>query len=342
MDFNKFLGSLDPKTAKALRTAQETKVEKLPLASTRLTEALDGGIGKGRITLLYGNTSSGKTALMLQSIAMWQQMGQICAFVDAEATYDKEWAARLGVNNDELILIQKRSFGRITDTLTPLLVAQIDAVVIDSISMALPDAFTTKDGGVADFDNMKQLGAHAKACSTMCNSIHYSNENTAVVLISQTTTEIGQTYTKQVPHGGKKTGFASSQIIKLTSSGTDANQIKSDFQVGNMIVTKPIGRPVDAVVEKNKLGPQSRTCSYDFYYDGDHVGIDSIGEIVDDCVRYGVMRKSVAWFYFGEDKWQGRENVINIARNDTEFLNTLKKHLAIVKNGGVVEDGESI
>ena len=139
MDFSEFIGSLDPKTAKALKTATETKTEKLPLASERLTAALNGGVGKGRITLCYGNTSSGKTAMLLQSIGMWQKMGQVCAFVDAEATYDKEWAERLGVDNEQLILVQKRSFGRITDAITPLLEAGIDAIVIDSISMSLPE-----------------------------------------------------------------------------------------------------------------------------------------------------------------------------------------------------------
>lgn len=338
MDFTDFLSTLDSKTAKALKTASETKVEKLPLASTRLTAALDGGIGKGRITLLYGNTSSGKTAMMLQSIAMWQRMGQVCAFVDAEATYDKEWAARLGVNNDELILIQKRSFGRITDTLTPLLEAGIDAIVIDSISMSLPDGFVDKDGGVADFNNMKQLGAHAKACSTMCNSIHYSNDKTAVVLISQTTTEIGQTYTKQVPHGGKKTQFASSQIIKLTSSNTDAKQIKGEVQIGDLIIDEPIGRPVEALVEKNKLGPQSRSCEYDFYYAGDFVGVDSVGEVVDDAIKYKVVEKAGAWFRFDGEQWQGRSTLVKHARSDEEFVAMLRKHIAAVLNGGVVED----
>lgn len=338
MDFTEFLGTLDPKTARAIKTATETKTEKLPLASERLTTALNGGVGKGRITLLYGNTSSGKTAMLLQSIGMWQRMGKVCAFVDAEATYDKDWAESLGVNNEELILVQKRSFGRITDAITPLLEAGIDAIVIDSISMALPEGFVDKDGGVADYNNMKQLGAHAKACSTMCNSIHYSNESTAVVLISQTTTEIGQTYTKQVPHGGKKTQFASSQIIKLTSSNTDAKQIKGEVRIGDMLLMEPIGRKVEAVVEKNKLGPQSRSCEYDFYYAGDHVGVDSVGEVVDDAVKYRIVEKAGAWLKFDGQQWQGRDAIVKYARESQEFVEILKKHTAAALNGGVVDE----
>jgi recombination protein RecA len=333
-----FLATLSPKVAKQFTTAIESKTEKLPTASYRLNKALNGGIAKGHITLLYGNTSSSKTALMLQSIAKWQKMGQVCAFVDAEGTYSKEWAERLGVNNDELILIRRRSFGRITDEMVPLLEAEIDVIVVDSISMALPEVFVDKEGGVVDFKDMKQMGAHAKSCTIMTNAIHYANESTAVVLISQTTTEIGQTYTKQIPHGGKKILFASSQIIKLSSSATDANQIKGETYAGDFIIERAIGRPVNGVVEKNKLGPQSRTFSYDFYYDGGFVGIDTIGEIVDDAVAYSIIKKGGAWFSFDDLKWQGRPSVVAALRADAELESLIRKQIHLLETGEVVDE----
>ena len=337
MGYSDFIASLDPKTAKRIKTAMETEVIRLPLASYGLTKALNGGVAKGRIALLYGNTSSGKSLLMMQSIGLWQKQGLVCAYVDAEGTYEKEFAARLGVNNDELILIQARSSGRIEAEIKPLLMGKIDVIVIDSISDILPEIFIGKDGSMNDQEDRKQLGAHAKAVTQLVNGIHYLNEETAVVLLSQTTTEIAQTYVKQVPHGGKKTLFASSQIVKLTSSNTENQQIKGDIYVGDLIFETSIGRKVDALVEKNKLGPQHRKCSYDMYYDGPSVGIDSIGEVVDEAMKYQVIEKSGAWFKYDGNSYQGRDRVVDFFKENAEELERLKKQIHLVETGEILD-----
>jgi recombination protein RecA len=328
-----FLSKLDPKTAKRLKTAQETELVKFPLASTGLTHALGGGIGAGRITLCYGNTSSGKSVLMMQTIGLLQKQGKVCAWVDVEGTYEKSFGAKLGIDNDELILIQKKSFGGITDEIMPLIRAGIDFLVIDSISDALPEVFVDKDGGAVEFDKMKQLGAHAKSCTMMVNAIHYENDRTAVVLISQTTTKIEQTYVKQVPHGGQKVPFASSQIIKLTSSNTEGQQIMGNTYVGDLILEAPIGRKVDYYVEKNKLGPQSRKGKYDLYYAGDFVGIDAVGEIVDTAETFGIVTKKGAWYTVEGQQFQGRPKVIAALRDDDVLLKTLKERISLVLTG---------
>jgi len=335
-----FLSKLDPKTAKRLKTAQETELVKFPVASTGLTHALGGGIGAGRITLVYGNTSSGKSVLMMQTVGMLQKMGKVCAWVDVEGTYEKSFGARLGIDNDELILIQKKSFGGITDEIMPLIRAGIDFLVIDSISDALPEVFVDKDGSAVDFENMKQLGAHAKSCTMMVNAIHYENDRTAVVLISQTTTKIEKTYVKQVPHGGQKVPFASSQIIKLTSSNTEGQQITGSTYVGDLILEAPIGRKVEYYVEKNKMGPQSRKGSYDLYYAGDFVGIDAVGEVVDTAETYGIVTKKGAWYTVEDKQFQGRPKVIAALREDGGLLNTLKERIALVLTGELPDTDE--
>lgn len=338
MAFEDFISKLDPKTAKRLKTAQEVELVKFPLASSGLTHALGGGIGAGRITLCYGNTSSGKSVLMMQTIGLLQKMGYVCAWVDVEGTYEKSFGAKLGINNDELILIQKKSFGGITDEIMPLIRAGIDFLVIDSISDALPEVFVDKDGEAVEFDKMKQLGAHAKSCTMMVNAIHYENEKTAVVLISQTTTKIEQTYVKQVPHGGQKVPFASSQIIKLTSSNTEGQQIMGNSYVGDLVLEAPIGRKVEYYVEKNKLGPQSRKGKYDLYYDGDFVGIDAIGEIVDTAETFGIVTKKGAWYTVEEKQIQGRPKVVATLREDDVLLKTLKEKVNLVLTGELPDD----
>lgn len=338
MAFEDFMARLDPKTAKRLKTAQEVELIKFPLASTGLTTALGGGIGAGRITLVYGNTSSGKSVLMMQTIGLLQKMGYVCAWVDVEGTYEKSFGARLGINNDELILIQKKSFGAITDSIMPLIRGGIDFICVDSISDALPEVFVDKDGEAVEFEKMKQLGAHAKSCTMMVNAIHYENEKTAVVLISQTTTKIEATYVKQVPHGGQKVPFASSQIIKLTSSNTENQQKKGITYIGDLAIEAPIGRKVEYYVEKNKLGPQSRKGEYDLFYDGGFVGIDSVGEVLDAAEKYGIVRKSGAWYYVEEEKFQGRDTAISALRENDVLLKTLKEKVTTVLTGELPDD----
>lgn len=334
-----FLLTINPKIAKTFKVAQDVESVRLPLASRQLTRDLNGGIGKGRMAMIYGNNSAGKSALVMQSIGLWQQAGEVCVYVDTEGTWDNDWAKRLGVDTSELILIQSKSGARIYDQVKPLLEAGVGVVVIDSISMILSDEFIDDDGNAKGLMQQRQMGAQSKAISRLINAMHFSNTGeTAIILISQTTTEIGQTYTKQVPTGGKKPLFACSQIIKLTSSNTDAKQIKGSVYVSNRVIDTPVGRKVDTTVEKNKLGPQGKASTYDFYYEGDFVGIDSVGEVIDEAVKYGVIKKGGAWFNKGDLKWQGRDNLVAHYRSLPDDLEELDQEVEDVKSGTVRQE----
>ena len=316
--------------------ANEVDKTLYPLASRGLTQALDGGIGRGRMTLLYGNQSSGKSLLMQESIGLWQNQGLSCAWVDAEEAFDPEWAARLGVDTDDLLVVKKKSTGAVTDTVVPLLENGLDILVVDSISELLPEVFVDKDGGIVAFESQKQIGAHAKSISMMVNAMHYANRHTAIIFISQTTTMIANTYTQQVPHGGKKMQFACSQIIKLTSSPTEANQIKKQQFMGNKVVELPVGRPVEFVVEKNKLGPQSRAGKYNIYYAGDDVGVDRMDELITMATAYGVITKGGAWFKFDGQQWQGQPAVVEAVKADSGLEAALEAELTLALNGGLI------
>src|SRR5665647_18216 len=337
MAFEDFMEGLDATTVKRIRTAENTEIVRLPLASYGLTKALNGGIAKGRISLFYGVESAGKSLLLQESVALWQSMGLVCAYIDVEQAYDKEWCARLGVNNAELLLVQAQSSAVIEESIRPLLENGVDVLIIDSISDIMPAVFFKKDGSLNLPEDRQQLGAQARAITILINGMLVLYENTAIVLISQTTTYIGKTYTKQVPHGGKKVLFASSQIVKMTSSNTDGQQIKGSVYIGDMAITKPIGRRVELLVEKNKLGPQHRTCEYDMYYAGDDVGIDKVGEVIDEAVAYKIITVSArgGWHTWGENKWQGRPMVVQFFKEQPDELDLLIKDIAEAEAGTV-------
>jgi len=335
VSYEDFISKLNPKVAASLKTAQETELVKLPLASYRLTNDLNGGIAKGRITLIYGSTSSGKSLLAQQSIANWQKQGLVCAYVDVEGTWEKSWAERLGVNNEELILIQAKSSGRIEKEIRPLLENEIDVIVIDSISDILPEVFVDKSGEMNEQSERKQVGSQAKAITALLNGIHFLNKSTAVIIISQTTTHFGQSYVEQIPHGGQKTQFASSQIIRLTSSASPNQQKKGEVFIGDKVFELPVGREVEYLVKKNKLGAPFRANKYLMFYDGPKVGIDYTTEIIDDAADLGVVEKRGAWVYYGGQSWQGRDKFVAYVEENPEVLDEIITELHLRRTGEV-------
>lgn len=334
MSYESFISKLNPKVASAIKTADEVEIEKLELASFGITRALGGGIGKGRMTLVYGSTSGGKSALLIQSIGKWQKQGLVCGYIDVEGTYDKDWATRLGVNNKELILQGSRSSGRIEKEALPLIENGIDVLVLDSVSDILPEVFLGKDGEMNDQSDRKQLGSQAKAITALVNGFHYENRNTAIVLLSQTTTSIQQSYVEQVPHGGEKIKFSSSQIIRLNSSPSPNAQIMENIHVGDSVLNIPAARKVDFVIRKNKLGRPFGTGEYVFRYAGDKVGIDQGGEVIDAATAYGIVRQSGAWFYYGDNKWQGKPAFSKEVSNDEDLLEELKAAIVAKESNG--------
>lgn len=339
--FEDFLATLDPKVAKNVRTAAKTETIRYPLASIGLTRILNGGITAGRISTFYGNYSSGKSGLIYQSIGqLWQPAGLNVLLVDVEGTYTKEWGARMGIDNDRLILIQSKSSGRIEKEIRPFLEKGIDIIVIDSISQIMPEVFVGKSGELNDQEDRKQVGAHAKAITSLLNGIHYFNERTAVVLISQTTTFMGQSYVEQVPHGGKKTEFASSIMVQLSSSNSPGQVINGTVAKGGRLVEEPVGRKVNALVKKNKTGKPFMQCKYDFYFDGPEVGVDRVGEVVDEALASGVLIGAGAWIRRPgtEEKWNGRAALISAVKEDDGLFEFLKRELETLATGEVLDE----
>lgn len=323
-NFTAFMSKLHPSFAKKVVMASKVKTEKIPLISKGLTRELGGGIARGRILFLWGNTSAGKTAFCLQSIAKWQEMGLVCAFIDVEGTYDAEWAAGLGVDNDKLIMVPtNNSSGRVEEAVTPLIKAQVDVLVLDSISEIMPETFVDKDGSLNDQDGRKQMGAHAVAIGNLIKAIQYNNERTAVILISQSYTNLGNTHAGQTPHGGQKAQFGSSQIVQVSSSGTDQNQIKEVINVDGRMIEKSVARKVNFHVRKNKLGAHNGRGEWVFYYAGDHLGVDECRELISLAVQIGVVNKNVGWYTYRDEKINGEEKFATRLRSEPDMFEQL-------------------
>jgi recombination protein RecA len=330
-----FLEKLDPKTRKRFKMAQEVSNEKLPSASLEFNWATGGGFPRGAITTLYGNYSSTKTALVLATIGQLQKDGRICVFVDSEKTFRKDWAANLGVDLKSLILIQKKSYGAIVDEINPLLLAGVDFLVWDSITLTLPEVFIDDDGNIKEFDKQKQIGADSRSAGIAINAMHYVNENTAIVLISQTRTDMSGMHPMQKPTGGKAVEFGSSLMVKLTASPAESQQFKGKVFIGDKIHELPIGREVKLEVTKNKVGPPNRTATYKFYYDGEFIGIDNVDELVNMAKRYGVIRVTGAWTYYDsqEMKWNGGSALVAELKENEKLFDMIKYDVAMMVDG---------
>jgi len=311
------LAKLDPKTRARVQLATTISVEKQKTPSIGLNMALKGGLGFGRQILVWGNKSAGKSSFCLQMIADAQQNGKTCAWIDAEASYDSEWAKKLGVDSEKLIYSPAKSINDMVDIAQQLMEAGVDIIVVDSISALLPAIYFEKDSNdLKKLEDTKQIGAEAKDMTHAVKMLNYANKNTLLVLISQQRNQFGSMHASHIPTGGMAVKFFSSTIIKLWSSEAEANAIKSGIQVGDKIIEQRVGRPVNWIIDYNKLGPPNLSGQYDFYYQGESLGVDSVGEILDTAEMMGIVQKGGAWYTVNEERFQGRAKAVQYLKEN--------------------------
>jgi recombination protein RecA len=336
-DINSFLEKLDKKTRDRFKLAREITNDFLPSSSLTANYVMGGGFPRAALTTVYGNYSAGKSGLLLESVGTMQKAGAVCAWVDVENSFRADWAAKLGVDIDSLIVIRQRGAGAIADGVAPLIKAGIDFLVIDSISSIMPEAYLD-EGDLKEFDKRKQIGANARATGELLKGMLFDNERTAIAIVSQQrATDAGGGHMAMKPTGGQAVLFGSSIILKLTSSGTENNQKMGSIFIGDKIHQLPVAREVKLYGEKNKVGPQSRTGTYTFYYDGEFVGIDHVDELVNMGKLFGVVKASGAWTYYGDDQWQGQSKFVDSLKEDSELYSKLEKELNMMMTGEVNE-----
>jgi recombination protein RecA len=322
------LSQLDPKLRKKIGSGVGIKTEFQPTPSPGLNKALGGGLPYGRQVLLWGSKSSAKSSLCLQTIGLAQQEGKLCAWIDAEMSYDEEWAKRLGVDTEQLIYSEARSINDMVDVAVALLHAGVDMIVIDSISSLLPAVYFEKDSTeLKQLDNTKQIGSESKDLKHAWMMINYANNQekpALIVAISQARNNITAMYTQSVPTGGNATQFFSSTIIKLFSSTSDTQAVKAKIQVGDKLIEQKVGRRVRWEIQNSKTSAPGEVGEYDFYFRGDRIGIDAVGDLVDTAEMMGYVERTGAWYILPDgSKVQGRDSFVNKVREDAELRNNL-------------------
>lgn len=267
-----------------------------------------GGLPKGRIVEIYGPESSGKTTLAIHVIAEAQKKGGMCAFIDAEHAFDSQYAQRLGVDIDNL-LISQPDYGEqaleIADRL--ILSGALDVVVIDSVAALVPKG--ELEGEMGD----SKMGLHARLMSQALRKLTatISKTNSCCIFINQLREKIGVMFgNPETTTGGNALKFYASVRLDIRRM----TQIKDgDEVVGNHIKVK---------VVKNKVAPPFRQAEFDIIY-GD--GISKVGEIIDMGVELGIVQKSGSWFSYNNDKMgQGREAVKQLLLDNPEMANEIE------------------
>lgn len=321
------MAGLNPKTLKRVHAASETEVTFQKVPSVSMTMALHGGLGYGRQTLIWGNKSSGKSSFCLQMVAMAQQEGKVCSWIDVENSYDPLWAGRLGVNSEDLILSPTKVIDDVVDVGVDLMRNGVDVLVVDSISSLLSSAYFDKSNDLKSLGETGQIGADAREMARAVRMLNYANENTAIVLISQLRNKLLQHGAMHIPTGGEAVKFFSSTSIKLTSSARADDQIKGEVFVGNKIFEQPVGRKVNWLIDYNKLGPPNQTGTYAFYYDGDSIGVDPIEETLDLAEKFSVIERGGAWYTIEGARVQGKPKAVQLLRSEPDLYDRIVKEL---------------
>jgi recombination protein RecA len=323
---------LDPKIRKTITNGEGIKIDHQPTPSFGINRALNGGLPFGRQVLVWGSKSSAKSSLCLQTIAMAQKEGKLCAWIDAEMSYSEDWAVKLGVDPEKLLYSQARTINEMVDVSVAFIEAGVDIIVVDSITSLLPAIYFEK--GTEDLkalENTKQIGAESRDFSNAWKMINYANNKvkpTLFVLISQSRNNISAMYTSQQPSGGQSTKFYSSTVIKLFSSESENQAIKGKIAVGDKLIEEKVGRKIRWELQFSKTSAGFQSGEYDFYFRGDKIGIDGIGDLVDTAEMNGLVNRTGAWYQLDDGtKVQGREAFIEKVREDEELQKKLVEQL---------------
>jgi recombination protein RecA len=328
------LAQLNPKLRKSILVGDEVpKTEYAATPSHGLNRALNGGLPYGRQVLIWGSKSSAKSSLCLQTIALAQQEGKICAWIDAEMSYDKSWAEKLGVDTSKLIVSQARTINEMVDVGVNLMEAGVDLIVVDSITSLLPAIYFEKDSEeLKQLENTKQIGAESRDFSNAWKMINYANNKvkpTLFILISQSRNNINAMYTSQQPTGGQATKFYSSTVVKLFSSESDNQALKGKIYVGDKAIEEKIGRKVRWELQFSKTSAAFQSGEYDFYFRGDNLGIDSVADLVDTAESLGIVERTGAWYVLPDgSKVQGRDGFVNRVREDLDLQEMIKTKIS--------------
>jgi len=295
-----------------LGEAKSMTIDAVPTGCLSLDIALGvGGVPRGRIIEIYGPEASGKTTLAQHIVAEVQKMGGIAAFVDAEHALDPEYAKRIGVKVNELLISQPDTGEQALEIVETLVRSNaVDVVVVDSVAALTPRAEI--EGDMGD----QHIGLQARLMSQALRKLAaiVSKSQTVVIFINQIRHKIGVMFgNPETTPGGNALKFYSSLRIEVRR----AAQIKQ--------AEKIIGNRVKAKVVKNKVAPPFRTTEFDIMY---NEGISLAGDLLDTGIGYGIIQKSGNSYSYTEEKLGvGRENAKQYLKENPKMMNRIKKEI---------------
>lgn len=299
-----------------LKDAKPTSIEVIPTGSISLDLALGvGGVPRGRVVEIYGPEMSGKTSLALHILAEAQKRKGVGAFIDAEHALDPDYARRIGVNIDNLLISQPDSGEQALQIVETLVKScEVDVIVIDSVAALVPKAEIA--GEMGEF----QIGLQARLMSQALRKLSglISKSKTAVIFINQTRMKIGQRYgNPETTPGGLALKFYASVRINLRRIA----QIKHGDEI--------IGNRVKAKIVKNKVAAPFKIAEFDIYY---NEGISYIADVLNTAIKQELVKRAGSWYQYENIKLgQGMEGARKFLRENKEVLNKLKK--AITEQG---------
>jgi recombination protein RecA len=290
-----------------LGEAHKIDVATIPTGSLSLDLALGGGLPQGRIIEIYGPESSGKTTLALHAVAEVQKSGGTAAFIDAEHALDPEYAARIGINLDTLLISQPDTGEQALEIVETLVRSSaVDIVVVDSVAALVPRAEIEGDMGDA------HVGLQARLMSQALRKLTgvISKSQTTVVFINQLRIKIG------VMFGNPET-TAGGQALKYYASVR--MDIRGSEQIKDGDVS--IGKHVKVKVVKNKVAAPFKVAEFDIMF---NEGISTAGDLIDLAVKFDQVVKSGAWYSYRDEKiGQGREAAKQYLKDHPEIMKTL-------------------
>jgi recombination protein RecA len=308
-----------------LGEAHHLAVATIPTGSLALDLALGvGGIPRGRVTEIYGPEASGKTTICQHIVAEAQRLGGVCAFIDMEHALDPAYAARCGVNVDDLYISQPDTGEQALEIAETLVRSgAVDLVVIDSVAALVPRAEIEGDMGDATMGMQARL--MSQALRKLSGAIQQTN--TAVIFTNQLRMKIG------VMFGNPETTTGGRALKFYASVRLDMRRIES-IKVGSEVV----GNRVRVRVVKNKVAPPFKVAEFDIMY---NEGISKVGDILDLGVEYGEIEKRGSYYSHGETRLgQGRENAKAFLRDNAEIAEAVESAIRDQANLSEVPETE--
>lgn len=298
-------------------------VETIPTGSLVLDLALGaGGVPRGRIVEIYGPESSGKTTLAIHIMREAQKKGGMAAIVDAEHAFDPEYAKRIGVNIDELLISQPDTGEQALEIVETLVRSNaLDVIVIDSVAALVPRAEIEGDMGDA------MVGVQARLMSQALRKLTgaISKSKTVVIFINQIRMKIG------VMFGNPETTSGGNALKFYASVRMDIRR-KEQIKVGE----DTVGIKVGVKVVKNKIAPPFRLAEFDILYDS---GISYEGDLLELGVKFNVLTKAGSWYQYKEDKiGQGKESARAYLKENPDIAKKLADEITVAAMPVVVED----